>query len=196
MELLRSLGSLIEPPSQETRRLAELLELDPVPEAAEWIGVHGLEAVVVGWALCAARVLVGPGSPLRPACVVVLLPVFLIVLGHQRILTLESQMVTSPKLKVGVVQPNVPPGGGTAQDRLERLWSASEQLQEQGAQLVVWPEAGAYPYLLSRSHDHDRDLGEAGVLGRHRLPTLFGAGSREPGAPFGFNSFCCARQQY
>ena len=35
MELLRSLGSLIEPPSQETRRLADLLELDPLPEATE-----------------------------------------------------------------------------------------------------------------------------------------------------------------
>jgi len=35
MELLRSLGSLIEPPSEETSRLADLLDLDPVPEAAE-----------------------------------------------------------------------------------------------------------------------------------------------------------------
>jgi TorA maturation chaperone TorD len=35
MELLRCLGSLIEPPSEETRRLARLLELGPLPTAAE-----------------------------------------------------------------------------------------------------------------------------------------------------------------
>ncbi len=35
MELLRTLGALIEPPSPDHRRLAELLELGPVPSAAE-----------------------------------------------------------------------------------------------------------------------------------------------------------------
>jgi len=35
MELLRCLGSLIEPPGEETTRLADLLDLEPVPEAAE-----------------------------------------------------------------------------------------------------------------------------------------------------------------
>jgi TorA maturation chaperone TorD len=35
MELFRSLGSLIEPPSEETSRLALLLDLDPLPEAGE-----------------------------------------------------------------------------------------------------------------------------------------------------------------
>ena len=35
MELLRCLGSLIEPPSEETRHLAELLELGPPPAAAD-----------------------------------------------------------------------------------------------------------------------------------------------------------------
>ena len=35
MELLRTLGALIEPPSPDHRRLAELLELGPVPTAAE-----------------------------------------------------------------------------------------------------------------------------------------------------------------
>ena len=35
MELFRSLGSLIEPPSEETSRLARLLDLDPLPEAGE-----------------------------------------------------------------------------------------------------------------------------------------------------------------
>ena len=164
-------------------------EYPPLMQAAEWIGVHGLEALVVGWAVCAARLLTGPGSPVLPACVVVLLPLLLVVAGQQRIQTLETRMAASPTLKVGLVQPNVPPGGGTARDRLERLWRVSAKLEEQGAQLLVWPEAGAYPYLLPRSHAQDGDLGDAAVLGRHRLPTLFGAGSRERGAPFGFNSF-------
>ena len=165
-------------------------EYPPLMQWAEWIGVHGLEALVVGWAACVAWLLVGPpGSWLRPALAVVGVPLLLVLFGHQRIEALEAEMASAPILRVGVVQPNVPPGGGTSRDRLERLWSASEELQSQGAELVVWPEAGAYPYLLPRAHVHDRDLGDSGVLARHRLPTLFGAGSREPDAPFGFNSF-------
>ena len=35
MELLRSLGSLIEPPSEEAAKLAELLDLGPLPENSE-----------------------------------------------------------------------------------------------------------------------------------------------------------------
>ncbi len=35
MELLRTLGALIEPPSPDHRRLAEILELGPIPSAAE-----------------------------------------------------------------------------------------------------------------------------------------------------------------
>lgn len=36
MELFRSLGSLIEPPGDETARLADLLDLEPVPQASEY----------------------------------------------------------------------------------------------------------------------------------------------------------------
>jgi len=164
-------------------------EYPPLMQGAEWVGVHGLEAGVVGWALCAARWIVGPSFSLRAAGVVVFLPVVVVALGHQRIQALRMEMADAPTLRVGLVQPNVPPGGSTSQDRLERLWSASEALESEGAELVVWPEAGAYPYLLSRPHQHDQNLGASQVLRRHRLPTLFGAGSREPGAPFGFNSF-------
>ena len=35
MELLRCLGSLIEPPSEEVQRFADLLDLGPLPSASE-----------------------------------------------------------------------------------------------------------------------------------------------------------------
>ena len=72
--------------------------------------------------------------------------------------------------------------------RLERLRAPSAQLAAQGVDLVVWPEGGAYPYRVSRPFLHDRTLGPGGVLARHQVTTLLGAGSRAPGARHGYNS--------
>lgn len=157
-------------------------------QAAEGVGVHGLEAIVVFWALCAARVIAGPGRALQQAVVVIALPPLLFAFGHWRMQAIDRELAQAPVLKVGIVQPNVPPGGASSRERFERLQSASAELESQGAQIVVWPEAGAYPYLIERPHTHDKDLGRRGVLREHGLPTFFGAGSLSPGARFGFNS--------
>jgi apolipoprotein N-acyltransferase len=159
-------------------------------QLAEIGGVPLLEALVVGWAVAAARALTREG--LRTAAgdlaVILLLPPLLLAYGNARMVAVDAQAAGAPKLRVGIVQPNIPVGGMSMEARLERLRGPSAELARAGAQLVVWPEAGAFPYRVSRPLAHDRDLGSARVMVGHRVPTLLGAGSRAPGARYGYNS--------
>ena len=52
----------------------------------------------------------------------------------------------------------------------------------------MWPEAGVLPYRVSRPFRGDSKSSRRRVLAQHRTPTVFGAGSREKDARFGFNS--------
>ena len=159
-------------------------------QLAEIGGVPLLEAWVVGWAVAAARLLTR--ERLRAAMgdlvVVVLLPPLLLAYGNARMEAVDAQAIGAPALRVGIVQPNVPVGGMSMAARLERLRGPSVELARAGAELLVWPEAGAFPYRVTRPLRHDRELGTARVMLGHRVPTLLGAGSRAPGARYGYNS--------
>lgn len=98
--------------------------------------------------------------------------------GAFRLPRVEAERAAAPKLRVGVVQPNV----GILDKHNPRKWHeqlvqlriATRQLQEQGAELVVWPES-AYPYAIARGQDWDFD-GPQSVRGGHfDVPVLFGA---------------------
>jgi apolipoprotein N-acyltransferase len=103
-------------------------------------------------------------------------------------LAIEAEMADAPTLRVAIVQSNVPVGGLSAPVKLARLQEPSARAERAGAELVIWPEAGAYPYGIARPFEHDRELGRGRVLSHHRVPTIFGANTRVPGERFGYNS--------
>jgi apolipoprotein N-acyltransferase len=73
-------------------------------------------------------------------------------------------------------------------ERMERLWSQSEQAEREGAHVVVWPEAGAYPFRAQRPYRRDSERVTRRVLGRHRLPTIFGLATIERGVRWDYNT--------
>jgi apolipoprotein N-acyltransferase len=159
-------------------------------QLAELGGVPLVEALVVLFALLSARGLMADSGArgLRELGVAASIPPLLLAYGTWRMDALDRTAAGAPFVRVGIVQPNVPVGEVSSGQRMERLSIPSARLERLGAELVVWPEAGAYPYGILRPFRHDRTLGPGRVLDAHRTPTIFGANTREPTARFGFNS--------
>ena len=159
-------------------------------QLAEWGGVSLLEAVVVAWGVAAARALTRP--TLRAAGwdlgFVLLVPPLMLAYGTARMRALDAAAEGAPSLRVGIVQPNIPVRDMTPSQRLVRLRESSARLSEAGAQLIVWPEAGSFPYRVSRPFVHDRVLGEPRPMRAPPGAPRLGAGSRTPGARYGYNS--------
>ena len=84
--------------------------------------------------------------------------------SHVRIGQIDDARRLSPKLRIGVVQSNISvadannPALSNAQ--LARHFRKSRQLQQRGAELIVWPET-TYPFYVSR---HAAEPGQSGWL--------------------------------
>jgi apolipoprotein N-acyltransferase len=94
----------------------------------------------------------------------------------------------APKIRFGIVQPNVPLMMFDMKDRALRLWVMSHFAEREGADVIVWPEAGAFPFRTFRPMTHDFDDPERQVLQLHRLPTIFGAASIARGDRYEYNT--------
>jgi apolipoprotein N-acyltransferase len=136
--------------------------------------------------LCSALLVaafVGPARR-RAAVLAALLPAAAGGLGALRIASLDAETVRV--VRVGLIQPNIPLLWDDRQARLARLREPSAAAQAAGAALIVWPE-NLYPWPLGRPFR--RDTGDDDrILGRHALPTIFGAGNIADDEPFGYNS--------
>ena len=105
--------------------------------------------------------------------------VFVLIYGYVRINQYEKLEKDAPKVKVGVVQPNIGISlkgkPDFAQRQLEIHQELSRKLQSLGAELIVWPES-SYPYPLSRTFKSDAELNPR--RGRIRdgfdVPIIFG----------------------
>jgi apolipoprotein N-acyltransferase len=96
-----------------------------------------------------------------------------LVYGVIRIGQIEGVMKRAPKLRVGIAQSNmgIYQKWDDPREGLRRHRDLSAELQEQGVDMLVWPES-AYVYRIPRS---ERDL-KTRVLGRRlHTPLLFGA---------------------
>ena len=144
-------------------------------QAAELGGVALVELLVIGCSVCVVEAVAGRRG-WRWAAAAVAIPGLCFGLGAWRIASLEGE--TTRTIRFGVVQPNIPllwEGDEAKQAKLARLREPSARAQAGGAEIVVWPE-NMYPWPLDRPMLRDVD-DEDRVLGRHALPTLFGAGS-------------------
>ncbi|MEO6951943.1 MAG: apolipoprotein N-acyltransferase [Polyangia bacterium] len=102
-----------------------------------------------------------------------------VVFGFVRIHEVQARRAAAPKLKVGVVQANIgihekwrPELGET---QLETHQKLSAQLEQRGANLIVWPES-SYPYFFVRDQTQDWPLDtERHVQRGFHTPVLFGS---------------------
>jgi len=160
-------------------------------QLAEWGGVPLLETLVYLFGLLIADAIAAedPARRIRFAGSAVLIPVAIFAYGDWRMGVIDAEAEGAATLRVGLVQLNVPvEGGHSSRSDLERLRESSKRAQDAGAELIVWPEAGAYPYRVARPiGPSDATLAKR-VMKRHALPTVFGASTRDPSQPFGYNT--------
>lgn len=159
-------------------------------QAAELGGVPLVEAQVVLSGVLLADAILG-GTPraraLRVAAAV-LIPVLSGLLGHARLRQIDAEQAEARHVRFGVVQPNVALAAPDLGDRMRRLRGMSRLAADQGAQVLVWPEAGAFPFRTRRPFRRDFPDPFRSVLRGHGLPTIFGAGSYDGDSRWEYNT--------
>lgn len=159
-------------------------------QAAELGGVALVEAqvVVCGVALAMAAREPGLRRRLGFVAVAVAIPVVSWLLGSWRIAVLDADASAARVVRFGIVQPNPALLASNPADKMARLWVMSRRAEDDGAQIIVWPEAGAFPYRTVRPHERDAADPSRRVLRLHRTPTIFGAASIGPGERYEYNT--------
>jgi apolipoprotein N-acyltransferase len=178
----------------------------PVIQVAELTGPLGVTcclAMVNGVIhdLVDARLEARP-LPRRPLLAVALTMALVLAFGFTRIHQLDARWAAAPKLRVGVVQPNIrydlkpqaDPGDRAATAAEQQLLAennrkhqeASARLEAQGAQLIVWPES-SYPYELPHLGEPVPNI-DVRLRGSFHAPLLFGAVTHDRERKVWFNS--------
>jgi apolipoprotein N-acyltransferase len=112
--------------------------------------------------------------------------------GFLRIHQVAAMRATAPRLKVGVVQANIgieeKPDPKLSAEHLAVYQRLSGNLEQKGADLVVWPEA-SYPYVFPRNRSEDWPEGDSRRVRRgFHTPLLFGAHTVGDGSSYPYNS--------
>ncbi len=155
----------------------------PLAQAAEVIGVLGLGGVVAAggaavYELVAGRLVARVRRPARLlACCALLLVGVVVAWGAVRVRSVERARSEAPRIRIGVVQPNVSMDEkgdrARAGNQLGLLQDLSAAAVQAGAELVIWPES-AYPYRVQRQIGRD-PKGRKRILRGFEAPVLFGA---------------------
>lgn len=169
--------------------LIGLSQTAPWIQAAELGGVPAVEWVVLafGYAAVAGLLANAPRRRFVALSVAGLLPVASWLLGTWRLSALDAQAASAPVVRFGIVQPNTALLANRRLDKMQRLWVMSAAAQQEGAQVMVWPEAGIYPWVQTRPWTED-GAGMRKVLQGHRTPTILGVATRNPGDPYEWNT--------
>jgi apolipoprotein N-acyltransferase len=117
-----------------------------------------------------------------------------LIFGAVRMHQVDELVARAPRLKVGLVQPNVgySNNGEVSREEVLRqltlLQQQSRRLQQSGAELLVWSE-GSYPMTLPRDFSADFPEGSAALIRRgFSAPTLIGADMYDEARDQAFNS--------
>ena len=165
-------------------------EVPPWMQAAELGGVGLVEAqVVVCGVLLADGVLAGtPRARWSRIVAALAIPVVSHLLGSARMAALDAAAEDAPRVRFGIVQPNVPLMSLDRVDKMQRLRGQSRLAQDEGAEVVVWPEAGAFPFRVIRPFSWDHRDPLRSVMREHERPTIFGAASLDPAKKWEYNT--------
>lgn len=169
-----------------------LIGLSQLPawiQAAELGGVPAVEWIVLGfgYAVVAAAVTKVPRTRFVALGVAVALPAVSWVAGTWRLESLDAQAEDAPVVRFGIIQPNTALFANQRSDKMRRLWKMSAAAEREGAQVIVWPEAGIYPWVQERPFLED-GRGLRRVLQAHKLPTILGVATRKAGDPYEWNT--------
>ncbi|MGA8500228.1 MAG: apolipoprotein N-acyltransferase [Candidatus Sulfotelmatobacter sp.] len=131
-----------------------------VIQIADLTGPMGVTALLLMVSGAAYDLLTRRRRGLAPAMASAVILVAALLYGKFRMQHFDALSAAGPKLKIGLVQPNVaynqkglehPEQAGS---QLAALQEQSRELEKGGAQLIVWSETG-YPYSLPRDFQED-----------------------------------------
>ena len=117
-----------------------------------------------------------------------------LIFGAVRMRQVDDAVAHAPRLKIGLVQPNIAYNNDGVFSRdealrqLNALQEQSRRLEQAGAQLTVWSE-GSYPLALPREFSADFPPESAALIRRgFSQPTLIGVNTYDAAADHVFNS--------
>ena len=157
-------------------------------QLAEFGGVALIEFLVVLFASLVVEALFGGRPGRRYWLFAAAIPLFMLGFGHWRMPALDRAAELAPELRVGVVQPNVPIGAMPIDERMRRLWTPSRELSQLGVDVILWPEAGTFPFRVTRPFESDAGSEPYRVHSGFGGPVILGAVSRSPDESFDYNS--------
>lgn len=169
--------------------LIGLSQTAPWIQAAELGGVPAVEWIVLGFGYAVVTALLAAENRTRFIAVglMVALPVLSWGLGSWRLARLDADAEDAPVVTFGVVQPNTALFANRRLDKMQRLWAMSAAAQREGADVIVWPEAGIYPWIQQRPWTEDGH-GMRRVLKAHQRPTILGVATHASGDPYEWNT--------
>jgi apolipoprotein N-acyltransferase len=161
-------------------------------QLAELGGPRLVEAQALVVALCALRALLpdAPGVARRAlyATAALALPLASLALGNARMSAIEREASSARSVAIGLIQPNTPTLFADRAEATRRLRADSLRAEAEGADLVIWPEAGTYPFALERPLRTDSIDPRARINVERTTPTVFGVVTLERGDPYPYNS--------
>jgi apolipoprotein N-acyltransferase len=159
-------------------------------QLAELGGTRSVEMPAMWVSLCVAVACAAGAAARRAAAALcaALIPALLFLVGDLRMRQIDAMTEGAPRVRVGLVQPNTPVIFGDPDEAMQRLREASAVAQAAGAQVVVWPEAGTYPFAMMRPVLRDSDLPRSRILASHDTPTIVGIVTFDPESRSPYNT--------
>lgn len=156
-------------------------------QVADLTGVLGVTALLMLANGAVYDVLTGGRRRLAAAAVSACVLLAALAYGYVRVRGADAARAAAPKLKVGVVQPNVASfdeADGTFRvgdrRRIAELQARSAELEAEGAELILWPES-SYPVWVPRRAAGDWPESHPSRIRRgFSVPLVFNALTYEP----------------
>ncbi len=165
-----------------------------VIQVAELTGPAGVTALLMAVNGALLDLGLARRRALAPAALTAAVLAAALVFGAVRMRQVDAAASAAPRLRIGLVQPNVAYrndgqfSSAEALRELDTLQSETRALERGGAELAVWSE-GSYPVTLPRELVHDFGADSAAMIRRDvGIPVLIGADTYDSARELAYNS--------